>query len=81
MSTRNWSRTSALAAAVGLVALTGVAVFGAGESNAGRTDYTIAQKPLYMGQSVPPLMMMPLPPPSDASTSNFTRWMCWPVRL
>ena len=53
-----WTRTSILAATLSAVAVGGFALFNAGPSEAARDDYQLAQKPLYMGQSVPPLMMM-----------------------
>ncbi|MCE7031780.1 pilus assembly protein PilC [Lysobacter sp. GX 14042] len=52
------SRISTVAAVLGIAAVAGVAMFAASNSNAARDDYQIAQKPLYTGQSVPPLMMM-----------------------
>lgn len=58
MASRKWFRKTTAAAAVGFLALGGLAVFYASYSNAALDDYSIAQKPLYMGQSQPPLMMM-----------------------
>lgn len=56
--TSRWTRTSLIAATVGAAAIGAVALFSAAPSEAGRSDYELAQKPLYIGQNVPPLMMM-----------------------
>lgn len=58
MASRNWFRKSTVVAAVGIVGLSGLTAFYASQPRAALTDYSIAQKPLYMGQSQSPLMMM-----------------------
>ncbi len=58
MNSRNRFAVPAIAALAGLAVVAGTMIFDIAPVNAARTDYRLSQAPLYMGQTVPPLMMM-----------------------